>query len=103
MVTDISSLSLMITPVMGYLYLIYEKSQSLDIFKIYKVEVKNQQNRKIKAVRSDRGDKYYDNYDRSGRYPGLFTDSLEECGIVAQYTMPEHLVKKVLLRDEIAH
>jgi len=38
----------------GYLYLLHEKSQSLDMFKIYKAEVKNQLNRKIKAVRSDR-------------------------------------------------
>jgi len=39
--------------------LIHEKSQSLDMFKIYKVKVENQQNRKIKAVRSDRGSEYY--------------------------------------------
>ena len=32
----------------------HEKSQSLDIFKIYKAEVKNQQNIKTKAIRSDR-------------------------------------------------
>ena len=52
-----------------YLYLIHEKSQSLDMFKIYKVKVENQQNRKIKAIRSDRGGEYYDRYDRSGRCP----------------------------------
>jgi len=50
-----------------YLYLIHEKFQLLDIFKIYKTEVKNQLNRKIKAVRSDRGGEYYDRYDGSGR------------------------------------
>jgi len=70
-----------------YLYLIYEKSQSLDMFKIYKPEVKNQQNRKIKAVRFDRGGEYYGRCDGSGRCPGPFANFLEECGIVAQYTM----------------
>ena len=41
----------------------------------------------FKAVRSDRGGEYYDRYDRSGRCPGPFINFLEECGIVAQYTM----------------
>jgi len=56
----------------GYLYLIYEKSQSLNMFKICKAEVKNQHNRKIKAVRSDHGGEYYGRYDLSGRCPGPF-------------------------------
>ena len=42
----------------GYLYLLHEKFQSLDMFKIYKAEVKNQLNKKIKVVRSDRGGEY---------------------------------------------
>ena len=41
-----------------YLCLIHEKSQSLDMFKIYKVEVENQQNREIKAARSDHGGEF---------------------------------------------
>ena len=73
----------------GYLYLIHEKSQSLDVFKAYKAEVENQLNRKIKAVRSDRGGEYYGRYDGSGEQrPGPFARYLEECGIVPQYTMP---------------
>ncbi|RVX08106.1 Retrovirus-related Pol polyprotein from transposon TNT 1-94 [Vitis vinifera] len=39
----------------GYLYLIHEKSQSLDVFKNFKAEVENQLSKKIKAVRSDHG------------------------------------------------
>jgi len=58
----------------GYLYLFHEKSQSLDMFKIYKVEVENQLNRRIKAVRSDRCGEYYDRYDGSGRCPGPFAN-----------------------------
>ncbi|XP_060974183.1 uncharacterized protein LOC133039333 [Cannabis sativa] len=39
----------------GYLYLIHEKSQSVDVFKTYKAEVENQLNKRIKNVKSDRG------------------------------------------------
>jgi len=52
----------------GYLYLIHEKSQPLDMFKIFKAEVENQLNIRIKAVRFDRVGEYYDRYDGSGRY-----------------------------------
>ena len=49
-----------------YLYLIHEKSQSLDVFKNFKFEVENQLSKKIKVVRSDRGGEYYLRYDGSG-------------------------------------
>ena len=39
----------------GYIYLIKERTETLDKFKIFKVEVENQHNLKIKIVRSDRG------------------------------------------------
>lgn len=73
----------------GYIYLIHEKSQSLDMFKNYKAEVENQLGKRIKSVRSDRGGEYYGRYDGSGEQrPGPFAKFLEECGIVPQYTMP---------------
>nr|KAJ0213750.1 hypothetical protein LSAT_V11C400160130 [Lactuca sativa] len=73
----------------GYLYLIHEKSQSLEVFKSFKLEVENQLNKKIKCVRSDRGGEYYGRYDGSGEQrPGPFAIFLEECGIVPQYIMP---------------
>ena len=73
----------------GYLYLIHEKSQVLDMFKIFKAEVENQLGKKIKAVKSDRGGEYYGRYDGSGEQrPGLFARYLTEYGIVPQYTMP---------------
>jgi hypothetical protein len=43
----------------GYIYLIRERSKTLDKFKIFKAEVKNQHTVKIKIVRSDRGEEYY--------------------------------------------
>lgn len=37
----------------GYIYLIHEKTQSLDVLKNYKVEVENQLSKRIKSIRSD--------------------------------------------------
>ena len=72
----------------GYLYLINEKSQSLDVFKNFKAEVENQLNKKIKVVRSNRGGEYYGRYDEFGEQClGPFAKYLMECGIVPQYTM----------------
>jgi len=72
----------------GYLYLIHEKSQSLDVFKTFKTEVELQLGKKIKAVKSDCGGEYYGRYDGSGEQrPGSFAFFLKECGIVSQYTM----------------
>ncbi|KAL5562820.1 hypothetical protein UlMin_032567 [Ulmus minor] len=73
----------------GYLFLIHEKSQSLDVFKTFKAEVELQLNKRIKSVRSDRAGEYYGRYDISGEQrPGPFAKYLDECGIVPQYTMP---------------
>jgi len=71
-----------------YLYLIHEKSQSLDMFKSFKAEVELRLGKKIKAVKSDRGGEYYGWYDGSGEQrPRPFTLFLKECGIVPQCTM----------------
>ncbi|RZC02438.1 Retrovirus-related Pol polyprotein from transposon TNT 1-94 [Glycine soja] len=73
----------------GYLYLIHEKSHSVEVFKTFKTEVELQLGKKIKIVKSDRGGEYYDRYDGSGEQrPGPFALFLKECGIVSQYTMP---------------
>ena len=72
----------------GYLYLIHEKSQSLDVFKSFKAKVELQLGKKIKTVKSDRGGEYYGRYDGSGEQRlGPFALFLKECGIVPQYTM----------------
>jgi len=73
----------------GYLYLIHEKSQSLDVFKTFKVEVELQLGKKIKDVKSDRGGEYYGRYNGSREQrPRPFALFLKECEIVPQYTMP---------------
>ena len=50
----------------GYLYLIVEKSQALDVFKSFEVKVELQLGKKIKAVKSYRGGEYYDRYEGPG-------------------------------------
>ena len=72
----------------AYLFLIHEKSRSLDVLTYFKVDVENQLNKRIKSVRSDHGGEYYDRYDGSGEQRrGPFARFIEECGIVPQYTI----------------
>ena len=72
----------------GYIYLLHEKSQSLDIFKNFKVKVENKLSKKIKSARFDRGDEYYDRYDGLGEQClEPFAKFLKKCGIIPQYTM----------------
>ena len=66
-----------------YVYLIKEKSDALNIFKIFKEEVEKELDMKIKVVRSNRGGEYYGRYTESGRNPSLFARFLKMEGIVA--------------------
>ena len=67
----------------GYLYLIHDKSQALDVFKSLKAEVELQLGKKIKVIKTYRGDEYYGQYDGSGEQcPRPFSIFLKECGIV---------------------
>ena len=72
----------------GHVYLLHEKSQSVNSLEVYINEVERQLDRKVKLARSDRGGEYYGRYDENGQHPGLFAKFLEKCGICAQYTMP---------------
>ncbi|RVW35834.1 Retrovirus-related Pol polyprotein from transposon TNT 1-94 [Vitis vinifera] len=72
----------------GYVYLMHEKSQAIDIFEMFITEVERQLDKKIKIVRLDRGGEYYGRYDESGQNPGPFAKFLKKHGIRAQYTMP---------------
>ena len=51
----------------GYIYLIRDKSESLDIFKKFKAEVENQLNKRIKSVRSNHDGEFYGRNDASGK------------------------------------
>ncbi|GJV17704.1 putative RNA-directed DNA polymerase [Tanacetum coccineum] len=71
-----------------YLFLINEKSESLEMFKTFKAEVENQLNRKIKVVRSDRGGEYYGRHTDVGQALGSFFNFCKDHGIINQYTLP---------------
>ena len=46
-------------------FLLHEKSEALEAYKVYKIEVENQLDRKIKVVRSNKDGEYYGRYDES--------------------------------------
>ena len=69
------------------MYLIHEKFDALNIFKIYKVEVENQLNHRIKSVRSNRGGEYYDRLTEFAQHSSTFFLFLREYDIVVNYTM----------------
>ena len=70
-----------------YLFLLYDKCEVLDAFKIYKVEVEKQLGKQIKIVKLDIGGKYYGRYTKRGQLSGPFARFLHEHSIAAQYTM----------------
>ena len=72
----------------GYVELIHQKSNSLNVFQAFKAKVELQLGMTIKAVKFDRGGEYYGRYDETGRNLGPFTKFLLEYGIDARYTMP---------------
>ena len=72
----------------GYIYLLHEKSQVIDVLEVFINEVERQLDRNVKVVRLGRDDEYYGRYNESGQCPGPFAKFLEKCGICAQYTMP---------------
>ena len=47
----------------GYVFFIKEKSDALEMFKVFRTEVEKQQGKFIKIVRSDRGGQYYGKHD----------------------------------------
>ena len=70
-----------------YLYILHNKNEALDAFKVFKAEVEKQCGKQIKIVRSNRGGKYYGRYMEDGQVLGLFAKFLQEHEIVAQYIM----------------
>ena len=64
-------------------YLLHNKNEALDAFKVFKVEVENHCGKQIKIVRSDKAGEYYDRYTENGQTPAPFAKFLQEHGIVA--------------------
>jgi hypothetical protein len=72
----------------GYIYLIKERSEDLDKFKIFNTEVKNQHDIKIKLVRTDRGG-YYSCHTLYGQIPIPFVRFVQKNDIVVQHSMTD--------------
>ena len=66
-----------------YLYILHNKNEALEAFKVFKAEVEKQCGKQIKIVRSDRGGEYYGRYLEDGQSPRSFAKFLQEHGIVA--------------------
>ena len=49
----------------GHVELIHEKSESLEVFKVFKAKVKLQKGKRIKAVNSNKSGEYYGRYDET--------------------------------------
>jgi len=73
----------------GWIYLLHEKSESLDSFKEFKAIVELKFDTQVKCIHSDRGGEFYGRYVEIGRNPGPFARFLQECRIGAMYTMPD--------------
>ena len=63
----------------GYIYLMHHKSETLEKFKEFKIEVENQLGKIIKTLQSDRGGEYMDL---------KFQDYMIEHGIKSQLSTP---------------
>lgn len=53
----------------------------------YKTEVEHQREKMIKTVRLDHGGEYYAKYKDGKLLKGPLADLLQDCGIIAHYTM----------------
>ena len=62
-----------------YVFLLKNKSETFDVFKVYKAKVENQQSKKIKVLKSDRGGEYFSTE---------FNSFCEEYGIIHECTTP---------------
>ena len=58
-----------------YLYILHNKNEALEAFKVFKAEVEKQYGKQIKIVKSDRGGKYYGRYLEDGQVLGSFLRS----------------------------
>ena len=69
------------------MFFIKEKSNSLEMFKVFLTKVEKQLGKVIKIVRPNRGGEYYGKHGDAGQQKGPFVRYLHDNGIVAQYTV----------------
>ena len=63
-----------------YVYLLHNKYEVLNVFKVFKAEVENQCGKQIQIVRYDRDGEYYGRYTKNRQAPGPFAKFLQEHG-----------------------
>ncbi|KAA8522096.1 hypothetical protein F0562_012590 [Nyssa sinensis] len=68
-----------------YLYLLHNKNEVLDAFKVFKAEVEKQCGKQIKIMRSDKGREYYGRYTEDGQAHGPFARELFAYSVVRSY------------------
>jgi len=73
----------------GWIYLLRERTESLDSFKELKVVLELKINTRIKCVHSKRDGEFHERYDETGKNSRPFARFLQECGIEAMYTMSD--------------
>ena len=59
-----------------YLYMLHNKDEALNAFKVFKAEVEKQCGKKIKIVKTDRDGESYGRYTEYGQAPGPFVKFL---------------------------
>ena len=83
-----------------YLFLLYDKNEALDDFKMYKVEVEKQTGKQIEIVRSDKGGEYYGRYIEKDNYWVYFRDFYRNIALLLNTQCQAHHHKMVWLKDE---
>ena len=84
----------------GYIYPIREKSEALDKFKIFKVEVENQHELKIKVVRSNKGANIMGDTLHMDKSPNPLLSSSKKMELQLSIPFLANLSKMVLVREE---
>jgi len=83
-----------------YVFLLYDKNEALDAFKIYKVEVEKQLGKQIKIVRSDRGGKYLVGTLKKDNYRVHLRVFYRNMALLLNTQCQAHYHKMVWLKDE---
>ncbi|RVW50015.1 hypothetical protein CK203_082331 [Vitis vinifera] len=65
-----------------YLYILHNKNEVLEAFKVFKAEVEKQCGKEIKIVRSDRDGEYYGRYLEDGQSLGPFAKFFKSMGLL---------------------
>ncbi|KAL6324389.1 hypothetical protein AAG906_012993 [Vitis piasezkii] len=81
-----------------YLYILHNKNEALEAFKVFKAGVKKQYGKQIKIVRLDRGGEYYGRYLEDGQSQGHWQSFFKNMGLLpntpCRFSKPKWCRKK---------